>query len=179
MATLTIKLPSQRAQTEFNLRRWDELAKDPDLAKIEGRVEMDRFGHVIISPPPAANHGNLQVRIAILLDRHMGVGDVLTKCPISIADGVGAADVAWASPESMNALGNRACFSRSPEICVEILSRGNTDAEIQEKMALYFDAGAEEVWLCDNSGAMKFFAATKPVGASKLCPEFPAKIQLR
>ena len=67
MATLTIKLPSQRAQTEFNLRRWDELAKDPELAKIEGRVEMDRFGHAIMSPPPAANHGMYQSEIGHLL----------------------------------------------------------------------------------------------------------------
>jgi len=29
MATLTIKLPPHEAQTEFNLRRWDELLADP------------------------------------------------------------------------------------------------------------------------------------------------------
>ena len=181
MATLTIKLPSQREQTDFNLRRWDELVKDPEVAKIEGRVETDRYGHVIMSPPPAANHGNRQARIVILLDRHMSVGEVLTECPISTADGVRAADVAWASPERMKELGNRVCFARSPEICVEVLSPGNTDAEIQEKMALYFDAGAREVWLCEISGAMKFFttAGGQPIGASKLCPEFPAQVQLR
>ena len=60
MATLTIKLPSQPAQTDFNLRRWNELVGDPELAKIEGRVETDRYGHVIVSPPPIANHGRRQ-----------------------------------------------------------------------------------------------------------------------
>lgn len=181
MATLTIKLPSQRAQTDFNLRRWAELLEDPELAKIEGRVEMDRYGHVIMSPPPAANHGRLQARIAILLDRHMGGGHVLTECPISTADGVRAADVAWASPERMKELGNRVCFARSPEICVEVISPGNTDGEIREKMALYFDAGASEVWLCENSGKMKFFLSpTAPsTRASKLCADFPAQVQLR
>jgi hypothetical protein len=29
MATLAIKLPSQRAQTDFNLRRWAEWIEDP------------------------------------------------------------------------------------------------------------------------------------------------------
>jgi Uma2 family endonuclease len=179
MATLTIKLPSQRAQTDFNLRRWNELIEDPELAKIEGRVETDRYGHVIMSPPPAARHGSFQSEITYLLRSLMQTGRVLTECPISTADGVRAADVAWASPECLKELGNRICFPRSPEICVEVLSRGNTDAEIQEKMALYFDAGAQEVWLCETSGAMKFFVGTKSIRASKLCPDFPAKVQLR
>ena len=180
MATLTIKLPSQRAQTDFNLRRWAELIDDPELAKIEGRVETDRYGHVIMSPPAAARHGSYQSEIAYLLRSLMRKGRVLTECPISTADGVRAADVAWASPECMKELGNRICFPRSPEICVEVLSPGNTSAEIREKRALYFDAGAKEVWLCESSGAMKFFtsADNDPVRTSKLCPDFPARIQL-
>ncbi len=179
MATLTIKLPSQKEQTDFNLRRWDELIGDPELTKIEGRVETDRYGHVIMSPPPAARHGSYQFEIGRLLASLMRAGRVLTECPISTADGVRAADVAWASPECIKELGNRVCFSRSPEICVEVLSPGNSDAEIQEKMALYFDAGAKEVWLCETTGAMKFFADSQSVRVSKLCPDFPAHIQLR
>jgi Uma2 family endonuclease len=179
MATLTIKLPSQPAQTDFNLRRWNELMQDPELAKIEGRVETDRYGYVIMSPPPAARHGSYQSEIAYLLRSLMHTGRVLTECPISTADGVRAADVAWASAESMEQLGNRVCFPRSPEICVEVLSPSNSDAEIKEKMALYFDAGAKEVWLCETSGAMKFFLASESAPASNLCPNFPAQIQLR
>ena len=142
MATLTIKLPPHEAQTEFNLRRWDELLADRELAKIESRV--------------------------------------LTECPLSTADGVRAADVAWVSQQRLKELGNRSCFPHAPEICVEVLSPGNTDAEIREKMALYFDAGAGEVWLCETSGDMKFFSSAEapPMTASKLCPDFPAQIQL-
>jgi hypothetical protein len=105
----------------------------------------------------------------------------MTICPVSTADGVKAADVAWASSECMRALGNRACFPRSPEICVEVLSPSNTDAEIQEKTRLYFDAGAKEVWVCSASGAMSFFipGATKFQGGSKLCAEFPKRVSLR
>lgn len=181
MATLTIKLPPHDAQTEFNLRRWDELLADREIARIEGRVETDRFGHVIMSLPPAANHGALQFQIARQLDDRMRGGRVLTECPVSTADGVRAADVAWASPQRLTELGNRSCFPHAPEICVEVLSPGNTEAEIREKVALYFDAGAGEVWLCETSGEMKFLpsADAKPMSASKLCPDFPARIQLR
>jgi Uma2 family endonuclease len=180
MATLTIKLPSQRAQADYNLRRWAELIEDPELAKIEGRVETDRIGRVILHSFATAAHGGYQAETGCLLYSLMSQGELITECPISTADGVRAADVAWASPECMKELGNHVCFTRSPEICVEVLSPGNTDAEIQEKMALYFDAGAKEVWLCENSGEMKFFLspATPSALTSKLCADFPAQIQL-
>jgi len=181
MATLTISLPDQQAQTGFNLRRWEELLADTELARIEGRIETDRHGHVLMSPPPAPRHGSYQSEIAYLLRTLMPQGRVLTECPISTADGVRAADVAWASPESLRELGNRACFPRSPELCVEVLSPGNTDAEIAEKVALYFDAGAREVWLCDPAGDLKFLAAPSgaPLEASRLCPSFPRRVDLR
>src|SRR5437899_10451422 len=162
MATLTIELPTQREQTAFNLRRWSELLSDPELARIEGRIETDRHGHIIMSPPPAPSHGSYQMRIGYLLTDLMPRGRVLSECPISTADGVKAADVAWASPQRMRELGNRACFPQAPELCVKILSPSNTRAEIEEKTALYFDAVAREVWICGPSGLMKFLAPGVP-----------------
>src|SRR5436190_8985591 len=147
MVELTIGLPRQEEQKRFNLRRWLELVQDPELARIEGRIETDRFGRIIMSPPPAPSHGSLQVRIAYLLTDLIPRGRVISECPISTADGVKAADVAWASPQRMRELGNRACFAQAPEVCVEILSPGNTEGEIEEKATLYFDAGAQEVWI--------------------------------
>src|SRR5688500_1322189 len=159
MPALTIELPSHAERTEFNLRRWAELLDDPELARIQGRIETDRHGHIIMSPPPAPSHGSYQSRISRLLSEHLSDGETITECPISTADGVKAADVAWASDESMRALGNRACFPRAPEICVEVISPSNSKAEVAEKMALYFDAGAKEVWLCAPSGEMSFYLA--------------------
>lgn len=181
MATLTIELPPHPAQTNSNLRRWSEISEDPVLAKFEGRIETDRHGHVIMSPPPAPKHGSFQSEIAHLLRSLVIDGRTLTECPISTADGVKAADVAWASPECMRELGDKVCFPRSPEICVEVLSPSNTKTEIQEKVALYFDAGALEVWLCSTSGVMSFFgpAAGHCLDASEICPQFPQKIELR
>ncbi len=179
MATLTIELPSQEAQAQFNLQRWDELLADPELAKVEGRIETDRHGHIIMSPPPAPSHGSYQSRIAHLLTLQKPQGRVLTECPISTADGVKAADAAWASPERMRELGNRSCFPKAPEICVEVLSPSNTEAEMNEKIALYFDAGAEEVWLCRTTGEMIFLGKDRSARkASSLCPGFPSKVEL-
>jgi Uma2 family endonuclease len=181
MPTLTIELPQHEAQTALNLRRWAELLADRELARVEGRIETDRHGHIIMSPPPAPRHGSYQSEIAYLLRSLMPRGRVLTECPISTADGVKAADVAWASPESMRALGARVCFPRSPEICVEVLSPSNTETEMREKLALYFHAGAKEVWTCSNSGAMSFHGpkTANRMNRSRLCPEFPKQIKLR
>ena len=106
---------------------------------------------------------------------------MLTECPISTADGVKAADVAWASPERMRELGDQVCFPRAPENCVEVISPSNSQAEIDEKMTLYFDAGAKEVWLCAASGRMSFFTSdsSRPLRASKLCRDFPKQIEHR
>src|SRR5207247_10517079 len=154
--------PPQKTQTEFNLRRWAELLADPQMARIEGRVETNRYGHVIMSPPPAPSHGSYQLRIGALLDGLLTTGRVLTEWPISTADGVKAADVAWASPEAMRELGNRACFPRAPEICVEVLSPCNTEAEINEKTELYFDAGAQEGGVCARSGVTNLASGRAP-----------------
>jgi Uma2 family endonuclease len=182
MATLTIELPSHEAQRAFNERRWAELLADPVLARIEGRIETDRHGHIIMTPPPAARHGMLQFEIARLLYKHCGgQGRVLTECPISTADGVRAADAAWASAATTRELGDGQLFLRAPEICVEVLSPTNTDAEIREKAALYFDAGAREVWICAESGAITFnraAGAATPSSESELFPDFPAQIIL-
>ena len=58
MATLTLELPPRKTRTAFNLRRWGELLADRELAKVEGRIETDRHGHIIMSPPPAPSHGD-------------------------------------------------------------------------------------------------------------------------
>jgi Uma2 family endonuclease len=81
----------------------------------------------------------------------------------------------------MRDLGNHVCFPRAPEICVEVLSPSNTDAEIREKMLLYFDAGSAEVWLCGLTGGMTFFGPRTPqeMRVSEICPDFPKQVQLR
>jgi hypothetical protein len=50
---------------------------------------------------------------------------------------------------------------------------------MSEKRALYFGAGAEEVWFCHRDGRMEFFlkAAPDTPTASVLCPAFPTRIE--
>ena len=116
MARLTLELQPLEAQRPLNMRRWAELMADRELARIEGRIETDRHGRIIVTPPAAPGHGARQAAIAHFLYELMPEGRVLISCPISTADGVKAADVAWASPERMRELGDKVCFPQAPEI---------------------------------------------------------------
>lgn len=91
MSLVTLELRSHAEQTALNLRRWAELLANPELAKVEGRIETDRHGRIIMSPPPAPKHGNLQLEIGHLLRTMLSNGRTITECPISTADGVKAA----------------------------------------------------------------------------------------
>ncbi|WP_035610050.1 Uma2 family endonuclease [Haloferula sp. BvORR071] len=162
---------------EFNLRIWEEVLADPDLAKVEGRIETDRHGCIIMTPPPGSAHGSRQAEIAFQLRVLLG-GKTVTECPISTSDGVRAADVGWFSDVRYSRAFDRRCFLEAPEICVEVISPRNTDAEMDEKMALYFDAGASEVWFCDEDGRMRHFGSEGRLEKSLLCPDFPAMIAL-
>jgi Uma2 family endonuclease len=63
----------------------------------------------------------------------------------------------------------------APELCVEILSASNTDDELREKRALYREIGAEEVWVVDPDGRIRFFAETER-DASALAPSCPDRV---
>ena len=183
VVTLTINLPAQENQTAFNLRRWDQLRTDPvivqELKKHEGRVETDRHGHIILVPLREFAHGGYQSEISCRLHTLLPNGRVIIGCPISTADGVKVSDVVWISRPRVAATNRKDCLTAAPEICVEVLSPDNTRIEMAETKALYFAAGAKEVWFCDRDGRMTFFtnAASRGQKSSKFCPEFPRQIQ--
>jgi Uma2 family endonuclease len=162
----------------FNLALWEKLADDPVLVDLDFRIETDRHGQMIMSPPPAPSHGNKPSEIARLLGNMLEKGRVVSKCPLSTREGVKAIDVAWCTAEAWQRLGNRSCFREAPEICVEVVSPRNTKSEIAEKKALYFEEGAAEVWICERDGTMQFFHGPdeEPRGHSERLPDFPTRI---
>ncbi len=119
---------------EFNLRIWEELLADPDLAKIDNRIETDRHGRIMMLPIAGPLHGLRQATASFQLASLLS-GRPIVECPVSTADGVRAVDVGWFSePRYARAFDER-CFLEAPEICVEILSPSNNPAEIGERMA--------------------------------------------
>ena len=175
---LTIQTDPSAEQTAFNLKRWNEMLADHELARLPHRIETDRHGHILMSPPPTPNHGKKQFRIGSLLEKHLPEGLVITECPISTSDGVKSTDVAWLAPGRAEEGDSVIPLTNAPEICVEILSPSNTAGAINDKRALYFGAGAQEVWICEQNGNIRFYTRHSPESLehSRLCPRFPTHI---
>jgi hypothetical protein len=96
---LTIETRPSAEQTALNLARWNKILADKELAHLPHRIETDRHGHILMSPPPAPSHGKKQFRIGAILEKHLPEGVIITECPISTSDGIKFADVAWLSPD--------------------------------------------------------------------------------
>jgi len=167
-------------QHAFNTARWEELLADPALARFDQRIETDRYGTILMSPPPGVDHGGWQSDAGFILRTLMPQGRTLTECPISTSEGVKAADVVWISRARLAKARRKNLLVLAPEICVEILSPTNRRGEIEEKKRLYFEGGAKEVWMVGLKGRMNFFLRDDPDTAARhsgLCPEFPGALE--
>lgn len=174
----TTELITSEDQTAFNLAVWEKVLADSVLTGLPYLIETDRHGQLVMSHPPAPEHGREQFGVGKRLDQLLPAGDVITECPVSTSEGVKLVDVAWISKARWQAQRGQVCFIQAPEICVEIISPSNTRRELTEKKALYFAAGADEVWFCDRDGRMQFFRKDAPEmpGTSALCPAFPERL---
>ena len=159
---------------------WEDILADRSLRDLPYKIETNRH-HQIIMSPASAWHGNYQHEIGMLLRQLMTGGKIINEAPVITAEGVRVADAAWMSRERWQPHRRASALPIAPEICVEILSPSNSRQEMLEKMTLYYGKGAQEVWLCDDTGQMEFFtalSAPEPVPASTLCPDFPRRIDV-
>jgi Uma2 family endonuclease len=125
--------------------RYRALCDDPCFANVPGKLELDAWGRMVMSPP-SAYHGRIQGNLAYKLKAVLG-GQVITEAPIATPAGLFLADLAWASPQYMSAHGSESPLMRAPELCIEVVSPSNSVKELQEKRDAYLAAGAEEVWI--------------------------------
>jgi Uma2 family endonuclease len=124
--------------------RYRELCADPLFANIPGKIELDVWGRILMSP--ASNyHGMLQARLAQRL-ASLG-GQTFSEASVVTSIGLLVADVAWASADFMRAHGTETPFTQAPELCVEIASPSNSLKELREKVDAYLAAGAVEAWI--------------------------------
>jgi hypothetical protein len=82
--------------------RYRALCDDPCYANVPGKIELDLWGRMVMSP---------------------------------------------ASDEFMRVHGFETPYTRSPELCIEVVSPSNSRKELREEVAAYLDAGATEVWI--------------------------------
>jgi Uma2 family endonuclease len=157
--------------------KWQEVCDDPRLKNLPFKIELDEYGKIIMSPAKVY-HSACQGEIEHLLHLSGRGGKTLPECAIATSKGTKVADVAWASIERFQIVKTETECSVAPEICIEIVSSSNSLKEMSEKMALYFEAGAMECWLCDESGRMAFYGRHGKLDRSEWFPDFPLSVEL-
>jgi hypothetical protein len=133
---------------------WNELCENPILQNLPFKIELNEWGQILMSP--ASNrHGKWRSRVGGRLSSLAKNGELITNCSVQTSKGVRVADVAWVSAKFFATYGHTTPSPMAPELCVEL--KALPDAAERQKANLYFEAGAKEVWLCDD-GAMTFIS---------------------
>ena len=163
---------------ETTMTARERALEDPSLQDLPYKVETNKQGQIVLSLHKL-RRGRAQFCIGNLLEELAGAGEVLVEATIETNDGVKVADVAWMSEAHWESMPEDAAVAPvAPEICVEVLSQANTAAEMEGKRRLYFERGAEEVWLCDENGRIAFYVQGEaaPIKRSRRVPNFSASI---
>ena len=144
---------------------WSEVIENPLFENLPFKIELNRFGQILMTPA-SNSHGNMEYRVGRALEQSCPPGEIIIECSIQTSDGVKVADVAWASTEFINKYGYSTPYLQAPEICVEILSPSNSDEEMRIKTELYLACGAQEVWLINTQGKLRFFSLSGELSSS-------------
>lgn len=156
---------------------WSEVVAHPSLRDLPFKIELNEYGAIVMTPFKI-KHSVHAGELTCLMGQMRTEGEVLVECAIKTSKGTKVADVAWSSPERFAKIENDTDASIAPEVCVEVVSASNTDREMKDKRELYFESGAQEVWTCDEQGAMRFFNAKRELKRSKMFPNFPERIEV-
>ena len=156
---------TQRQLTE----RYLALLDDPRYAGLPGRLELNAWGQIIMTPPADIWHYRVAARLARALTTALG-GEAFQEGAVAIdSRGALVADIVWCSPAFLARHGEERVLQAAPEICVEVLSPSNSTKEIDDKRTAYLAAGALEVWVVDPVGkAIAFFGPEGARAASQL-----------
>ena len=157
---------------------WHRVLNDPQLQDLPYKIETNEHGQIVLSPHKP-QHGIRQSKVSDLLRDHATqAGTRAVEFAVETAKGVKVPDVVWMSEERLVEMPDDAEASPvMPEVVVEVLSEGNTDAEIAEKRQLYLDEGAQEVWTCAGDGTMTFHDETGTIESSAVVPSFPREVE--
>jgi Uma2 family endonuclease len=135
--------------------QWAEVLADKSLRDLPYKIELDRWGNVIMSP--ASNrHGRLQGMLFSVLEK-LPDGRAFIECSVATTEGVKVANVAWCSDAFFNRYDYETPYPRASEICVEVRSPSKSEEELNFKTRLYLEAGALEVWIVLETGEARFF----------------------
>ena len=136
------------------VRRWQALATDPDTPDY---YELNEFGEVIKSPRSTNDHQRTLSAIMLSLQARLGP-DAVVEVSVITDRGIRVPDVVWMPQARWEQVKGKTPLPFVPDLCVEVLSPGNTREELAMKTAAYLRGGAREVIVVGLKGEIEFFA---------------------
>jgi Uma2 family endonuclease len=143
--------------------QWSDVIKHPQLQNLPFKIELNKFGKVLMSPV-SNHHGRIQGRLSALLWNTLPKGEIITECSVNTSEGVKVADIAWASSAFIAEYGYSTPYNKAPELCVEIVSASHfkqemAKQEMAQKIELYLAQGACEVWILYENKEVEVFSS--------------------
>ncbi len=144
--------------------------------KLDVPWETNGQGQLIVNPPIGLAHAKRADKLIAAVRRCLPDWQVWPEVGIHTADGIKAPNLAIASPVFTEETDSRGFLVQAPEVCVEIMSPSNTWEEMRHKTSMYLAVGAEEVWICDESGALHFFDRSGRLPKSRRAQDLPDRL---
>lgn len=135
--------------------QWQDVLADKSLHNLPYKIELNEKGIIEMSPASFI-HSLLQGRLARILGNQLD-GEVFTELAVQTTKGVRVPDVAWGTKAYVEKHIKDIYALSAPELCVEIISSSNTREEMLEKVELFIESGAKEVWLISEDGTASFY----------------------
>ena len=151
---------------------YRRMCEDPYFANVPGKLELDTWGRIIMSP--ASNyHGRVQAKLSQRLFQL--AGQAFVEASVVTPVGLFVPDVAWASTAFMAAHGYETPFTHAPELCIEVASPSNSLKELNEKVAAYLATGAVEAWIVfPQSKRFEFYGTEGPLSHTRYAIDLSA-----
>ena len=153
--------------------QWSDVLADPTLRDLPFKIELNAWGMIEMSPA-STWHGRRQTRVIQYLTKKLTSGEIITEPAIQTVIGVRVPDVGWGSADFIKSQADDSPLQLAPELCVEVLSDSNSDAEMAAKRAAYFAAGAQEVWLVADDSSIVVYSKDGLQSASMIVAEAPS-----
>jgi len=142
-------------------RMYRQMCDDPRFANVPGKIELDAWGRIVMSPA-SPYHGVIQARLIQRLAQ-LG-GEAIAEAAIVTSAGLLVADVAWGSTAFISVHVAETPLTRAPELCIEVASPSNSSKELNEKVAAYLATGAFEAWIVyPQSKRCEYFSSNGPL----------------
>ena len=157
---------------------WEQVCADATLSNLPYKIELNEWGQIVMSPA-SIRHVMFQDSISTLLKSLLTGGRVLQEFPVETSENVKAPDVIWISNELLEQVKDKTASPQAPELCIEVMSPpGNTMKQLLKKKELYFEAGAKEVWICNENGRLDFYDRQGKIEKSQMVGQFPNILEI-